>query len=100
MGALDEVVFLMEEAFRGRGIEDTDETQSLLGNLATVDDTTWNAAPPGGSRTIASIALHVGSCKVMYAEYAFGAGLRRWDDPSLVPWVEEDAPRIGAIAWL
>ena len=36
----------------------------------------------------------------MYAEYAFGAGLRRWDDPSLVPWVEEDAPRIGAIAWL
>jgi hypothetical protein len=100
VGALGEVVFLMEEAFRGRGIEDTNETQSLIGNLATVDDASWRARPVGGTRTIASIVLHVGSCKVMYDEYAFGAGVTTWDDASLLPWTEDDAPRAPAIEWL
>jgi hypothetical protein len=100
MRALDEIVYLMEEAFRGTGIEDTNETQSLLGNLATVDDDSWRSHPPGGARTIASIVLHVGSCKVMYAEYAFGPARRRWDDPSLLPWPHDEAPRDAATAWL
>jgi uncharacterized damage-inducible protein DinB len=100
MGALDELVYLMEEAFSGTGIEETNETQSLLGNLRTVGEDSWRTPPPGGSRTIASIVLHIGSCKVMYADYAFGPAQRRWDDPSLVPWTDDDVPRDAAIEWL
>jgi uncharacterized damage-inducible protein DinB len=100
MRALDEVVYLMEEAFRGKGIEETNESQSLMANLASVNDGSWRALPPAGRRTIESIVLHVGSCKVMYDEYAFGQGRRRWDDPALVPWQEGEAPRADAIGWL
>ena len=100
MRAVDELVYLLDEAFRGKGIEETHESQSLLANLATVDDASWRATPPGGSRTIESIVLHVGGCKIMYDEYAFGAARLRWDDPGLPPWPEGEAPRDEAIAWL
>ncbi|HYF12022.1 MAG TPA: DinB family protein [Actinomycetota bacterium] len=100
MGALDEFVYLMEEAFGGTGIEETNETQSLLGNLRTVGKDSWRTPPPGGSRTIASIVLHIASCKVMYADYAFGPGQKRWDDASLVPWADDDVPQDAAIEWL
>ena len=92
MSTIDELVYLMDEAFRGRGIEETNETQSLLANLMTVDDSSWRATPPGGNRTIESIVLHVGSCKLMYDEYAFGAARLTWDDPGLLPWSEGEAP--------
>jgi hypothetical protein len=91
--AIDEIVYLLDEAFSGKGIEETNESQSLLANLATVDDTTWRAVPAGGSRSIESITLHIGTCKLMYDDYAFGAGTRRWDDPDLQPWPEGEAPR-------
>ena len=100
MSAIDEIVYLMDEAFRGRGIEDSNESQSLLANLATVDDATWRALPPGGGRTIESIVLHVGSCKIMYDDHAFDRGERGWDDPTLVPWPEGAAPRDDAIEWV
>ena len=100
MTAVDEIVYLLEEAFSGTGIEETNEGQALLMNLATVDEARWHAVPPGGSRTIASIALHVGTCKVMYAEYAFGPGRMRWDDPSLRPWPVGEEPMPETIAWL
>ena len=100
MRAIDELVYLLDEAFRGKGIEETSESQSLVANLTTVDDAAWRAAPPGGIRTIESIVLHVGSCKIMYDEYAFGDARLRWDDPGLLPWREGEAPRADAIAWL
>ena len=100
MRAIDEIVYLLDEAFRGRGIEETNEGQSLLANLMPVDDDLWRATPPGGNRTIESIVLHVCSCKLMYDEYAFGAARLRWDDPNLLPWREGEAPRTEAIAWL
>jgi hypothetical protein len=100
VSAVDELVYLLEEAFRGKGIEETLESQSLLSNLATVDDASWRVAPPGGNRTIESIVLHVGGCKIMYDEYAFGAGRLEWDDPELLPWHEGEAPRNEAIGWL
>jgi hypothetical protein len=100
MGAIDEVVYLLEEAFRGKGIEETNEAQSLLANLATVTDETWRRPPPSGRRTIESIVLHVGTCKIMYDEYAFGLGRLRWDDPELAPWRDGEAPRDHAIDWL
>jgi uncharacterized damage-inducible protein DinB len=100
MSAVGEVLYLLDEAFSGKGIEETGESQSLLGNLATVDDATWRTAPEGGTRSIESIALHVGTCKLMYDEYAFSAGTRRWDDPDLQPWPEGEAPREETIDWL
>jgi hypothetical protein len=100
MGAIDEVVYLLDEAFAGTGIEETNESQSLLGNLGSVDEGLWRGVPPGGTRTIESVALHVGTCKVMYDEYAFGPGRLRWDDPQLQPWPDGQAPMDKTIAWL
>jgi hypothetical protein len=100
MGAVDELVYLLDEAFQGKGIEETNESQSLLANLTTVDETAWRAAPPTGKRTIESVVLHVGSCKVMYDEYAFGAAALEWDDPKVLPWREGEAPLHEALSWL
>ena len=91
---IETLLALMEEAFDGAGIEASDESQALMTNLATVADDQWRARPEGVTRTIESIALHVGACKVMYDDYAFGrarcssgrprsshgrpTGLRRW----------------------
>jgi hypothetical protein len=69
-------------------------------NLATVDEAIWRKLPPGGSRSIESIVLHVGACKVMYADYAFGPGTLFWDQPAVRPWAEGDAPMRETIAWL
>ena len=100
MTAVDELVYLLNEAFLGRGIEETNEGQSLLMNLASVDEGYWRIPPPGGIRTVESIALHVGTCKVMYDEYAFGPAKLTWDDPSLQPWPEGEAPISEVIPWL
>ena len=100
MSAIEEVVYLLDEAFSGNGIEETDESQALLPNLATVDDEMWRVLPPGGSRSIESMVLHVGVCKLMYDHYAFGAATRTWDDPDLQPWPVGEAPREEAIDWL
>jgi hypothetical protein len=100
MSTVAEIVYLLNEAFRGKGIEETNESQSLVANLETVDDASWRAIPPGGNRTIESIVLHVGSCKIMYDEYAFGPGRLHWGDAELVPWSEGEAPKREAVAWL
>ncbi len=100
MAAVDLLVYLMEEAFGGRGIEASNESQSLMANLATVDETTWRARLPGTVRTIESIALHVGGCKVMYPEYAFGAGRLTWESPEVQPWPDGAAPMAEVLAWL
>ena len=97
---IQELVGILEDAFAAKGIEDTGESQSMLGNLASVPNEFWQAKPPGGERTIASIVLHVGGCIVMYDEYAFGAGRLQWDDPALVPWSRDDAPMVEAIDWM
>lgn len=100
MTAIDEIVYLINEAFSGTGIEESNESQSLLVNLATVDESMWRGIPAGGSRTIESIALHVGGCKVMYDEYAFGRGLLTWEDAEVQPWAEGAAPMGDTLTWL
>ena len=100
MTAIDEIVYLLEEAFSGVGIEETNESQSILTNLRSVDETMWRALPPGGARTIESIALHVGSCTVMYDDYAFGPGRRSWSDPEVQPWAVGAAPFQETVGWL
>jgi len=95
-GGIQALVGLLEEAFRSAG----SESSSLLANLATVDAGAWRGLPPGASRTIESIALHVGTCLVMYDDYAFGEGRLDWDDTAVQPWPEGSAPQRATIAWL
>ena len=100
MTAVDEIVYILEEAFAGAGIEESNEAQSLLQNLRSVEPSMWRTVPAGGVRTIESIALHIGSCKVMYDEYAFGPGRLFWGDPDVQPWPAGEAPWKETIAWL
>ncbi len=53
---IDELCLLLDEAFRGAGIEETNESQALLPNLETVPPDHWRAVAHGGVRTIADIA--------------------------------------------
>jgi uncharacterized damage-inducible protein DinB len=99
-GGIEAMLGLLDEAFRGGGIEESDESQALLTNLATVPETAWRALPAGAARSIESIALHVGSCKVMYDDYAFGGGSLEWGTPAVEPWAEGDAPRDEVVTWL
>jgi hypothetical protein len=100
MTAIDEIVYVLQESFSGAGIEESNESQSLLQNLRSVQESMWRTIPDGGARTIESIALHVGSCKVMYDEYAFGPGRLFWGDPDVRPWPNDEAPLEETIAWL
>jgi DinB family protein len=98
--AIQELGYLLEEAFRGTGIEESNESQALLPNLASVTPEAWRALPMGAARSIESIALHVGACKVMYDDYAFGPGTLRFATPEVEPWTEGSAPQADVVAWL
>ncbi len=92
--AVEQLLYLMEEAFERNG------EHSLLANLRTVteDDLRW--VPPGGHRSIPEIVAHVGECKYVYDNHAFGDGSMRWDRPGTVPAVDAQAPRSAVIDWL
>jgi hypothetical protein len=99
--AVQAMLSLLDEAFGGRGIEDSNESQSLMWNLATVTDAEWTALPSGATRTIESMVRHVAACKVMYADYAFGAGTKQWGTPEVEGrWEVGQAPMAEAVAWL
>ena len=38
------------------------------------------------------MVLHVGTCKVMYDDHAFGTRTKRWGQPDVQPWEEGEAP--------
>ena len=44
---IEALLYLLDEAFRGRGIEESDESQALLPNLATVQDDVWRLVQLG-----------------------------------------------------
>jgi len=95
------LVYLLDEAFDGRGLEESNESQALLTNLATVTEAEWTALPPGATRSIESMARHVAACKVMYDDYAFGRGTRQWGTPEVEgPWEDGAAPMAETIEWL
>ena len=97
---IEAYLHLMDEAFRGAGIEDTDESQALLPNIATVPDDAWHGLPSGAARSIESIVIHVGECKVMYDDYAFGTAALEWATPGVAPFSEGSAARDEVLAWL
>ena len=98
---VESILHLIDEAFEGRGLEESNESQALLTNLATVTEAEWRALPPGATRTIESMVLHVAGCKIMYADYAFGPGTRQWGTPEVESaWEPGAAPMAEAIEWL
>jgi uncharacterized damage-inducible protein DinB len=94
MSQRDLLVYLMDHAF------DSGEFHSLMGNLSEVDDAMWLQPLPASLRTIGEIALHVGSSKVMYTDYAFGSGSLTWESPEVEPWPPSGPPMQETIAWL
>jgi len=92
---LDVFYKLIEDAFTGEGPD------SLLSNLRNLREEDWSAIPPGGGRSIADILEHVGWCKWMYEDYAFGSASLRGDQPPLIPeGGTRSRPRDELLAWL
>jgi len=91
-GGIDSLLYLLDEAFGGAGIEESNESQALLTNLATVQFDQWRALPAGAARSIHDIAGHVGACLVMYDDYAFGSGTLRFGTPEVEPWANGGSP--------
>ena len=100
-GGIVTMLDLLDEAFRGAGSRRATRARPCSPNLASVGDDAWRALPSGAARSIESIALHVGACKIMYDDYAFGDGSLRFATPEVEPWgADGPAPRDGVVAWL
>ena len=95
----DAYALLMDAAYRKPRGPDGDG-HSLLGNLETVPDELWDAVPADAVRTVRDIVFHVGSCKYMYNDYAFGPGSMKWDAPPAWPPDRRTMPRPEVLAWL
>jgi hypothetical protein len=99
-GGIESLLFLMDEAFRGVGIEASDESQALLPNLRSVPDRAWHTVLDRLARSIEAIAIHVGACKVMYDDYAFGSASLRFATPEVEPWRAGDSEMAEVLPWL
>ncbi len=93
--ALETLCWLIEDAFIG-GVGG-----SLMGNLVNLRAADWTALPVGGNRSIADILEHVGWCKWMYEDYAFGSASLDGDKPPIIPAGAICArPHDELVAWL
>jgi len=103
--AVEQLLYLMDHAFKEDG------EHSLLRNLASVRDECWLASAPGGSRSVRQIVGHVGACKYMYDDFAFGDARMKWEDPAneLGVTMEElqsslrlanEPPKVAVFEWL
>lgn len=88
---VDQLLYLMDTAFEG------EREHSLLSNLRSVTEDDWTSAPAEAHRSIFDIVRHVGECKYVYENHAFGDCSMRWDRPGTVPTVESDVAKAGAI---
>ena len=96
---IETFLYLLDEAFRGGGIEESNESQALLTNIATVLPDHWETLPTSAARSIRDIASHVGACKVMYDDYAFGSGRLQFGTPEVEPFAGGGAPT-DVIPWI
>src|SRR6266540_2990348 len=93
--AIETLAWLIEDAFEG------DPDQSLLANLRDLREEDWVALPSGANRSIAEVLEHVGWCKWMYEDFAFGTASMRGDQPPLIPGSgARSRPRDQLLAWL
>ncbi len=96
---VDEILYQLREAFEGDPGQDGDG-HSILCNLRDVDESTWNVAASGGSRTIKEMLLHIGACKYMYDDHAFGSGHLQWGSKLVNPWPHSEPHMAEVIDWL
>jgi hypothetical protein len=91
---IEQLLYVMDQAF------ESDIGESLMGNLASVPDDLWLWASPEGRRTIFELVSHLGECKYVYDNHAFGDRSMRWDKPETMPRLAEGTSPREAIAWL
>jgi hypothetical protein len=91
---IEQLLYAMDQAFDGPSGE------CLLANLASVPYAYWFWLPPGGHRTVFEIVRHIGVCKYVYDNHAFGDGSMRWDRPETMPTIAESTSGEEVIAWL
>jgi uncharacterized damage-inducible protein DinB len=84
--ALDEYLYLMDEAFAG------DDWHSLMTNLKAVDPEQWLWVAPGAARPIGEMVSHVAGCKNMYEDHAFGNAKLTWADPGAEQKLQDGTP--------
>src|ERR671932_54724 len=97
---VEHYLYLLDEAFSGVGIEASNESQSLLVNLRTVSADEWRRKPMGGRRSICDIAVHIGACKYMYGDHAFGNARLFWTDALVDPWPDAQPSKEEVLTWL
>jgi hypothetical protein len=97
---IEAMLYLLDEAFHGVGIEESNESQALMPNLRSVPDECWHRLVDGAARSIESIAMHVGACKVVYANHAFGDASYSFDMPEVEPWPRGEAEMADVLPWL
>jgi uncharacterized damage-inducible protein DinB len=97
---IETLLYMLDEAFRGAGIEASNESQALIPNLRSVPDSAWHTIPEGLSRSIEAIAVHVGACKIMYADYAFESASLRFGTAEVEPWPPGGAEMAEVLPWL
>ena len=104
---VQQLLFVLDQAF------EADEWHSVVSNLSSVTAEDWTWYPPGSRRSIRDIVAHVGACKRMYENHAFGDATLRWEDldaegpqiletvPSAVQWLRDGQARLrGSLAGL
>lgn len=92
---IDTLCWLIEDAFV------SDLGGSIMSNLVNLRDADWTALPPSAGRSISDILEHVGWCKWMYEDYAFGTASLSGDKPPLVPaGTLRSRPQVELLAWL
>ena len=72
---IEELVRLMDRAFGGN-------EHSLLDNIRSVRDESWEALPRGAKRSAREITRHVGPFKYIYANHAFDGADMDCSDPA------------------
>jgi uncharacterized damage-inducible protein DinB len=90
--AVDALLYLLDDGFEGG------RWHSLVGNLADVTPAEWEWLPSAGSRTLREMVHHVGVCKLMYENHAFGDAALTWE--SADPPAATLAEPASALAWL
>ncbi len=69
--SVEQLIWLLDQAF------EADDEHSVVDNLKHVGDA-WDVVPAGGERSIADIINHVGGCKYIYENHAFGDRASEW----------------------
>ena len=64
----------------------------ITGMVSTVVPSTITSMPV--------TSIHVGACKVMYADYAFGSASLRFATPEVEPWQPGEAEMAAVLPWL